>query len=162
MPIRPENRPRYPRDWKAISARIRERDGNACKWCLAPDRALILRVRGSGVWAPMPDAREIGVEGDLSDAVWLVDFRGEWRNEHGQRMPRHRAVRPELVRVTRVVLTVAHLDHTPENCDESNLAALCQRCHLGYDMATHVRNARETRERKRGQIPLPLEMAVVA
>ena len=30
-------------------------------------------------------------------------------------------------RVTRIVLTIAHLDHTPENCDPANLRALCQR-----------------------------------
>jgi hypothetical protein len=24
---------RYPKNWKEISARIRERDGNRCKWC---------------------------------------------------------------------------------------------------------------------------------
>ena len=34
-----------------------------------------------------------------------------------------------------VILTTAHLDHDPENwdVDDSRLAALCQRCHLGYD-----------------------------
>ena len=32
-----------------------------------------------------------------------------------------------------VVLTVAHLDHDPTNCDPDNLRALCQRCHSGYD-----------------------------
>lgn len=32
-----------------------------------------------------------------------------------------------------VVLTVAHLDHDPTNCDPDNLRALCQRCHNGYD-----------------------------
>ena len=32
-----------------------------------------------------------------------------------------------------VVLTIAHLDHQPENCDPSNLRALCQRCHNRYD-----------------------------
>lgn len=33
MPIRPENRDKYPRDWKAISARIRfERAGGQCEW----------------------------------------------------------------------------------------------------------------------------------
>ena len=32
-----------------------------------------------------------------------------------------------------VVLTVAHLDHDPTNCDPENLKALCQRCHNGYD-----------------------------
>ena len=32
MPIRPENRARYPKDWKAISARIRfERAGGRCE-----------------------------------------------------------------------------------------------------------------------------------
>jgi 5-methylcytosine-specific restriction endonuclease McrA len=32
-----------------------------------------------------------------------------------------------------VVLTVAHLDHQPENCDPDNLMAMCQRCHNAYD-----------------------------
>lgn len=32
-----------------------------------------------------------------------------------------------------IVLTVAHLDHTPENCSPDNLRALCQRCHNRYD-----------------------------
>lgn len=32
-----------------------------------------------------------------------------------------------------IVLTIAHLDHTPEHCDPSNLRALCQRCHNRYD-----------------------------
>lgn len=31
MPIRPENRDRYPKDWRAISERIRERAGNRCE-----------------------------------------------------------------------------------------------------------------------------------
>ena len=43
----------------------------------------------------------------------------------------------------RVVLTVAHLDHTPENCDPSNLRALCQRCHNKYD-AKHRAETRRT------------------
>jgi hypothetical protein len=32
-----------------------------------------------------------------------------------------------------VILTVAHLDHTPEHCDDSNLRHMCQGCHLHYD-----------------------------
>lgn len=34
-----------------------------------------------------------------------------------------------------IVLTIAHLDHDPENWDvpDDRLAALCQRCHLRYD-----------------------------
>jgi 5-methylcytosine-specific restriction endonuclease McrA len=34
MPIRPENRSLYPKDWKQISERIRfGRAGNRCEWC---------------------------------------------------------------------------------------------------------------------------------
>lgn len=34
MPIKPENKARYPSDWKQISERIRfERAGNKCEWC---------------------------------------------------------------------------------------------------------------------------------
>lgn len=31
MPIRPENRARYPKDWKAIVEQVRERSGNSCE-----------------------------------------------------------------------------------------------------------------------------------
>lgn len=41
-----------------------------------------------------------------------------------------------------VVLTVAHLDHDTTHNDEDNLAALCQRCHLGHDAGLHARHRR--------------------
>jgi hypothetical protein len=44
-----------------------------------------------------------------------------------------------------VILTTAHLDHTPENVDEANLRAMCQGCHLHYDRGHHA----ETRARVR-------------
>jgi hypothetical protein len=44
------------------------------------------------------------------------------------------------------VLTVAHLDHTPANCDLSNLKAMCAPCHMQYD------HARKVRERKYGKL----------
>jgi len=34
---------------------------------------------------------------------------------------------------SKVVLTIAHLDHTPENCEPENLRAWCQKCHNTYD-----------------------------
>lgn len=43
---------------------------------------------------------------------------------------------------SQVVLTVAHLDHTPENCSDDNLRAMCQRCHLAYDKGHHERSRR--------------------
>jgi 5-methylcytosine-specific restriction endonuclease McrA len=33
MPIRPENKARYPANWDEISLRIRQREGWHCKWC---------------------------------------------------------------------------------------------------------------------------------
>ena len=58
-------------------------------------------------------------------------------------------------RVTGVVLTVAHLNHTPADCRAENLAALCQACHLRYDHAMHMQHARETRMRRRAVGSLP-------
>lgn len=46
---------------------------------------------------------------------------------------------------SKVVLTIAHLDHTPENCELANLRAWCQRCHLNYDHEHHQQNAYATR-----------------
>ena len=38
--------------------------------------------------------------------------------------------KPHNPKVPGETLTVHHLDGDPSNCDESNLRALCQRCHL--------------------------------
>ena len=46
---------------------------------------------------------------------------------------------------TQIVLTIAHLDHTPEHNDPANLRALCQRCHLAYDATHHAQTAYQTR-----------------
>jgi hypothetical protein len=51
---------------------------------------------------------------------------------------------------SKVVLTVAHLDHTPEHCHHSNLLAMCQACHLSYDAAHHA----ETRRNVTGQLTI--------
>lgn len=55
---------------------------------------------------------------------------------------------------SRVVLTVAHLDHNPQNCDRDNLRALCQKCHLAYDRDLHTRNASRTRCIKKRNLDL--------
>jgi hypothetical protein len=52
---------------------------------------------------------------------------------------------PHPVTGSRVVLTVAHLDHDPTHNKEDNLRAMCQRCHLAYDRVQH----RKTREARR-------------
>lgn len=49
----------------------------------------------------------------------------------------------------KIVLTVAHLNHTPEDCRAANLKAMCNRCHLRYDQAHHTANARATRRARK-------------
>lgn len=49
---------------------------------------------------------------------------------------------PHPITESKVVLTVAHLDHTPEHCEDDNLRAMCQRCHLRYDAEHHAQTRR--------------------
>ena len=129
MPIKPENKARYPKDWKQIRARILERSGNKCE--------------GSPAY---PDCRipngwyRNNTTGEVASDAWETEA---WTGADGDS-------------VTRIVLTVAHLDHTPEHCDDDNLKAMCQRCHLTYDAKLHAKNAYATRMAKRNTQELPL------
>ena len=83
MPIKPENKKRYPANWKQIRESILERAHNRCEFCGKQNHTYF------------------------------------WNEKTGK--------------MVKVVLTIAHLDHTPENCDPENLRALCQACHNRYD-----------------------------
>lgn len=86
MPIKPENKKRYPPNWLTeIRPAILERAGHKCE--------------GSPRY---PECRAVNYE-------------------------------PHPVTGSKVVLTTAHLNHTPEDCRPENLRAWCQRCHLTYD-----------------------------
>lgn len=129
MPIRPENRARYPKDWPAISLRIRERAGQCCEFCGIKNHEL-------GAW----------IEGKWHTAWPKGNGHHDWP-KRGEVFPCHYEDHCEWRKCVEVVLTVAHLDHQPENCDPENLKALCQRCHNLYDMpmrrAGIARRARE-------------------
>ena len=130
MPIRPENKARYPKDWPAISRRIRDRAGQRCEECGVPNYELGGRDE-DGKWHK---ARIVDCSRRLPDP-------GTWSwCEGGLKL-----------RIVRIVLTVAHLDHQPENCDDDNLKAMCQRCHNLYDMAMRRAGIRE-RERQRAAL----------
>lgn len=74
-----------------------------------------------------------------------VEHDGRCEAEHGKSNPMTGAT---------VVLTTAHLNHVPEECEDENLKAMCQRCHLRYDKHHHAANARATRNAKTGQADL--------
>lgn len=89
MPIKPENRHRYSKNWREIRAAVLRRANNRCEGSpLYPN----CRARN---YEPHPETRSV------------------------------------------VILTIAHMDHTPENNDFTNLRALCQRCHLAHDLKLH-------------------------
>lgn len=132
MPIRPENRDRYPKDWPLISLAVRERAGQKCETCGVPNHELGGRD-AKGRWWPAGPTGDNGLR-----TTWPKPGEDGWcyRDGEGKRL-----------RIVRIVLTVAHLDHTPENCDPANLKALCQRCHNLYDGA-HRRAGIRQRQRK--------------
>lgn len=101
MPIRPENRRRYPTDWQAVRASILDRAGDRCE--------------GSPAY---PDCRAA-----------------------------NRMAHP--VTGSTVVLTIAHLDHQPENNAPENLRAWCQRCHNTYDASMRIAGIRARAAAKR-------------
>lgn len=51
-------------------------------------------------------------------------------------------------RGSKIVLTIAHLDHDHENWDvtDDRLQALCQACHLALDFPMHMANRRYGRK----------------
>lgn len=64
--------------------------------------------------------------------------------------------KPHPATGSKVILTVAHVDHNHHNNKFSNLAALCQKCHLSHDAKQHAENRRYGRYFKRNQIKLNL------
>ena len=57
-----------------------------------------------------------------------------------------RNYQPHPVTRSKVILTVAHFNHTPGDDREENLVVLCQRCHLALDRDQHKENAKATRQ----------------
>lgn len=51
----------------------------------------------------------------------------------------------------KIVLTIAHLDHTPENNDPENLRAWCQRHHNRYDAKMRAAGIKERAAKAAGQ-----------
>lgn len=111
----------YPDNWKTkIRPYILERDNNACKFCGVENKRLILRTgKGINDWTYWPEGME-------SEAMTLDGLKS-----------------------TLIILTIAHLDHDKTNNDYDNLAALCQKCHLGHDINHHKANARKTLNKKK-------------
>jgi hypothetical protein len=139
-----KNRHRYPDNWEEISRSVRDRADWTCERCGKPCR------RPGESWIDFQGRLEkthgnTSFIEEIADYVW-DDETGEWG---------------WVDKPGRFVLTVAHLDHTPANCDPANLKALCAPCHLRYDADDNRRRRAETafenrvkRDRQTGQLDL--------
>lgn len=127
MPIRKRD---YPPDWPAISNAVRTAAGWRCEWCGAPHKAVIERLES----------------GDFYELDWITETDGTVVTTDRLTWARLR-----FHGLTRIILTTAHLDRNTRNNDLSNLAALCQRCHLRHDIRQHIANRRYGRYHSREQ-----------
>jgi hypothetical protein len=129
MPIRPENRWLYPIDWPELSKLVRfGRARSRCEHCLRPHLACVSH---------------------LGDGRWYDEGALVWRSGSGRPIAAPEAIELPKCERTRVVLACAHLDHDPTNNKLSNLAALCQRCHMIHDAREHRRQRIANARRRR-------------
>jgi hypothetical protein len=136
VPIKPENQNRYPANWKEIRASILARAGDCCEQCKVPNGKRIARGAGPFVGTFQTDDAEV------------------YDADTGEHITRVRMSEYQVKNMVTIVLTIAHLDHQPENCDPANLRALCQMHHLRHDAAHHAESARETRRARLNNLEL--------
>lgn len=125
MPI---NYKKYPTNWKTeVRPAILKRAKDCCEFCGVENYSIGYR-----------DSNNIWYEIEQS---FVGDMQAQDAKEIGYK-------------IIKIVLTVAHLDHDVTNNDPSNLKALCQKCHLNYDLKYHQQSRKKNRIIKSGQLNL--------
>jgi ribosomal protein L37AE/L43A len=121
---------KYHLNWKdLIRPLILKRANNCCEFCKVPNYKLILR----GFWNGIECYQD--ADGNIFDAKTSEPIGSDYLGEVSQKN-----------KLIKVVLTISHLDHNIGNNEESNLKALCQKCHLNWDKEHH----KESRKRNKG------------
>ncbi len=131
---------KYPPNWKTeIRPSILERAKNRCEKCGVKNYELILR----GEWC----GREVyqDMDGWIYSAENSDKIGGDYLGEVDKTGKRN---------FTKVILTIAHLDHDTSNSDPENLKALCQKCHLSHDSKNNREKAKVSIEKAKGIIPM--------
>lgn len=138
MPISPENMALYPGgsirspEWLQIRQRIRDRARDACEGCGVRNGA----IGGWGLDGSWCQNRPRGEK--LLGLDWPQPGEEAWCGTDGNL---------ELVRVIRIVCTVAHFDGQLVDHSDGNLRFWCQRCHNRHDASRRASNAAETRRK---------------
>lgn len=126
------NRKLYPKNWDAIALAIKNAADWHCQQCGRPCRR--------------PSETNEELIGRLTP---------EWQEQCYQTEEDEEFGSVEVPKFGRFTLTVAHLNHIPEDCRTENLKALCSVCHTRYDLSQMAVKRRLKRERE-GQLRLPL------
>lgn len=149
MPIKPENKARYPKNWKEISRSIiQDRAGNRCEGCGVHNHAVGYRDE-EGIFHPdfgNPILEDYG-RGIDSKTGKMISYKAakahaDFTTFHDERGDKYFVI----------VLTTAHLDHVPENCEPENLRSFCQKCHNNYDQENRSETIRKVKSK--GQLKL--------
>ena len=135
MPI---NYKDYPKNWKTeIRPAILQRANNCCEVCGVPNYTYGYRQKDGKfiAWTEIENALEMHGYDYFDD---------ELKHHIKKDMTANKG--------TTIVLTIAHLDHDKHNHEVSldRLKAMCQRCHLLYDMESHVANRKANNNKKKG------------
>ena len=135
MPIKPENKNRYPDNWDEIRETILTRANYCCEFCGVPNHVYGVRL-----------------DEPYDGAFMVLPNQKAAKKRHGTHLEGFKIYGLNAVKVMafnkkiiRIVLTIAHLDHKPENNDPDNLRALCQRCHNNHDKDHRAANRRGKR-----------------
>jgi 5-methylcytosine-specific restriction endonuclease McrA len=139
MPIKPENRARYPNNWTSeIRPAILERAKHCCEICGVPNYSV-------GWFMPKNEPTY-----PFMTKQWEADYFSKYSVSLIDLDNNSQPIKKPI----KVVLTIMHLNHTPEDSAPSNLKAACQRCHNAYDAPHRRVNAAITRANNRKQTQL--------
>ena len=142
MPILKENRSRYPAKWGEIRQDILRRAKYCCEWCGVPIYAVGYRDENGRFVAAYGSAPIDAIGRGKTWPNESIRTTYAEAKEHAFDFNFNDGEHHWIV----IVLTIAHVhDHAPENCDSSNLAALCQRCHIRHDAPIKAKRRRDKR-----------------
>ncbi len=127
----PMNRKRYPKSWPLMATLLKSINDWHCAECGRP-------------------CRRPGE--DLAD----LEERIEWPDSHDHFIDDETGEWGYVFRPGRFTLTVAHLDHDPNNSDPQNLLPLCAPCHCRLDIQPEaLARKRQLRQEWEGQLRFP-------
>ena len=149
MPILARNLHRYPPDWPSIRASILSRASNRCERCGLPNHAVGYRNH-SGEFIPLGGNGPCDAAGNGQSWPSLEPLSFEAARDFAMEYNCCGCKDEDQNRWIVIVLTVAHLNHLPEDNRPENLAALCQQCHNRHDAA----HRQDTRRTLPNQLPL--------